>query len=283
MQNNCNPESLSFLHKLAPVRPAWPKFVFTNKLCHADIESMKNDRFFQENNIVDQISSIFDDLPGFTFFIKDIQLRYVAFNQRLELLFNVEDGSEILGKRDRDFMPAHIVKDIQSDDLKVLKTGVSILNHIELVPCGKGFVDWSTTNKKPLRNDQGEICGVMGVTRPFSQSTTSLQKNSELESALKLMHQSYRENISITKLAQSAHLSLSTFQRKFKACFNMTPKQYIRHLKVQEACHQMTQSTISFAEISYACGFSDQSHFSREFTRIMKVPPSAYRSRFKAN
>ena len=37
----------------------------------------------------------------------------------------------------------------------------------------------------------------------------------------------------------------------------------MRHLKVQEACHKLTQTTMNFAEISYACGFSDQSHFSR--------------------
>ncbi len=95
------------------------------------------------------------------------------------------------------------------------------------------------------------------------------------------MHQSFRDNISISQLAAAANLSLSSFQRKFKSCFGMSPKQYMRHLKVQEACHKIIQTTMNFAEISYACGFSDQSHFSREFTRIMKEPPSSYRDRFK--
>lgn len=243
---------------------------------------MQDDRFFQENKIGHHIATIFDELVGFTYFVKDTELRYVAFNQRLLQLFGVDDGTAILGRKDEVFMPAHIVKSIRKDDLNILKTGKPILNRVELVPTGSGFVDWSTTNKKPLYNNKGEICGIIGVTRPFSQSTTSLQQSDELGSSLKLMHQSFRNNIPITQLASAANLSLSSFQRKFKACFGMSPKEYMRHLKVQEACHKIVQTTQSFAEISYACGFADQSHFSREFTRIMKEPPSSYRSRFKA-
>lgn len=243
---------------------------------------MQDDRFFQENKIGHHIATIFDELVGFTYFVKDLELRYVAFNQRLLQLFGVDDGTEILGRKDDDFMPDHIVKSIRKDDLNILKTGKPILNRVELVPTGNGFVDWSTTNKKPLYNHQDTICGIIGVTRPFSQSTASLQQSDELGSALKLMHQSFRNNIAITELAATANLSLSSFQRKFKACFGMSPKEYMRHLKVQEACHKIVQTTQSFAEISYACGFADQSHFSREFTRIMKEPPSSYRSRFKA-
>ncbi len=243
---------------------------------------MQDDVFFQENNIGHHIATIFDELAGFTYFIKDTELRYVAFNQRLLRIFGVEDSLKILGKRDDDFIPEHIVKSIRKDDLKILKTGNPILNRIELVPTGNGFVDWSTTIKKPLHNDLGEICGIIGVTRPFSQSSASLRQSDELGPALKLIHSSFRENIAITDLAASVHLSLSSFQRKFKAAFGMSTKEYMRHLKVQEACHRITQTSENFAEISYSCGFSDQSHFSREFTRIMKEPPSSYRSRFKA-
>ncbi|MBC9866661.1 MAG: helix-turn-helix domain-containing protein [Opitutae bacterium] len=242
---------------------------------------MKDDRFFQKNNFKDPVSSIFDDLAGYTFFVKDIELRYVLFNKRLLKLFGVDDGSQILGKRDGDFVPFHIMKVWRKDDLHIIETGKSIHNRIELVPSGDGFVNWSTTNKKPLFNTRGDICGIIGVTRPFSQSNASLQQNHELGPSLKLLHRSFHENIAVSKLAAAAHISLSTFQRKFKSCFNMSPKQYMRHLKVQEACHKLTQTTMNFAEISYACGFSDQSHFSREFTRIMKEPPSSYRNRYK--
>lgn len=243
---------------------------------------MQDDRFFHKNQISDHLSTIFDDLSGFTFFIKDTDLRYVAFNQRLLVIFGVGSGTEILGKKDDDFMPEHIVDSIREDDLRILESGKSILNRVELVPTGNGFVDWSTTTKKPLYDTSGNICGIIGVTRPFSQSKASLQQSDELGPALRLMHDHFHENISVAKLAAAVHLSLSSFQRKFKSCFSMSAKEYMRHLKVQEACHRITQTSHSFAEISYHCGFADQSHFSREFTRIMKEPPSSYRSRFRS-
>lgn len=239
---------------------------------------MQDDRFFHRNHVENHLATLFDDLPGFIYFVKDRDLRYVAYNQHLCEIFAATD---ILGQRDDDFMPPHILEHIRSDDLRILETGKPVINRVELVPRGNGFVDWSTTTKKPLHNQNGDICGIIGITRPFDQGTTSLSKNEELGPALQLLHQRYRENIAITKLAKAANLSLSSFLRKFKVTFNMTPKEYLRHLRVQEACHLIVRTTDTFAEISHHCGFADQAHFSREFSRIMKEPPSAYRSRFR--
>lgn len=239
---------------------------------------MHDDQFFQKNSIQHHLASIFDDLPGFIYFVKDRDLRYVAYNPRLCEIF---ESKHILGKKDDDFIPPHILEDIRKDDLRILETGQSIINRIELVPRGSGFVDWSTTTKKPLLNTAGTICGIIGITRPFDQGTTSLTLNDELGTALTLLHQNYRDNIPIIQLAQAANLSLSSFLRKFKATFGMTPKSYLRHLRVQEASHLIVRTTQTFAEISHHCGFADQAHFSREFSRILKEPPSAYRARYR--
>ena len=242
---------------------------------------MQDDRFFQENQVENHLAAIFDDLPGFIYFVKDQELCYVAYNHRLVEIFEAEDPAEILGKKDDDYLPVPILEHVRHDDLQILKTGVSIINQVELVPRGSGFVDWSTTTKKPLFNQEGEICGIIGVTRPFEQGTLSLRQNEELGPALELLHKHFRENIAISALAGAANLSLSSFLRKFKSCFNMTPKGYLRHLRVQEACHLIVRTTQSFAQISHHCGFADQSHFYREFSRIMREPPSAYRARYR--
>ena len=242
---------------------------------------MQDDRFFQNHQVENHLATIFDDLPGFIYFVKNSELQYVAYNGRLCEIFDATDPNEIIGKKDDDYIPAHILEHIREDDIRILETGKSIVNRVELVPRGNGFVDWSTTTKKPLYNQAGVICGIIGVTRPFVQGTTSLSKNEELGPALDLLNKHFRENIAISALANAANLSLSSFLRKFKACFDMTPKEYLRHLRVQEACHLIVRTTRSFADISHHCGFADQSHFSREFSRIMREPPSAYRSRYR--
>ncbi|MBK1833223.1 AraC family transcriptional regulator [Roseibacillus ishigakijimensis] len=242
---------------------------------------MRDDRFFQKHEIGNYVAELFDDLPGFVYFIKDRHLRYVAYNRRLCEIFNAEQEDDVLGQTDDPYYPEHLLTFIREDDLRVLETGESVINRVELVPRGTGFVDWATTTKKPLYDQEGAICGIVGVTRPFEQGTATLRKNEELGPALKLLHEGYRDNIGMAELAKATHCSPSTFLRKFKTCFNMTPKEYLRHLRVQEACHLIARSTLTFADISYRCGFADQSHFSREFTRIMKEPPSAYRARYQ--
>ncbi|MFT6179710.1 MAG: AraC-like DNA-binding protein [Akkermansiaceae bacterium] len=239
---------------------------------------MQDDQFFQKNHVENHLAGIFDDLPGFIYFVKNRDLHYVAYNQRLCEIF---ESSDILGKRDDDFIPAHILKHIRDDDLRIIETGNPVINRVELVPRGSGFVDWATTTKKPLLNQHGKICGIIGITRPFDQGPTSLAKNDELGPALQLLHREFRDNIPITQLAKTANLSLSSFLRKFKTTFSMTPKAYLRHLRVQEATHLIIRTTQTFAEISHHCGFADQAHFSREFSRILKEPPKSYRARYR--
>ena len=101
-------------------------FIYWPLFCSYRI--VQDDHFFQENEFSDPVSSIFDDLAGYTFFVKDIKFRYVLFNKRLLNLFGVEDGSQVLGKRDGDFVPLHIMEEWHKDDLHIIETGKSIHN-----------------------------------------------------------------------------------------------------------------------------------------------------------
>ena len=244
---------------------------------------MQDDDFFINNFVGDHLGGLFDDIPGFTYFVKDKDLRYVAYNKRLQEIFRVDDLEDILGKKDEDFFPPDLVQNIRKDDVYILTTGESVVNQVELVPraSGLGFVDWTTTTKKPLYNQHNQICGIVGVTRPFDRGNISLEQNEELGAALSYIQENFNNRLSIDYLAKLSNLSQSTFLRKFKRCFEMPPTQYIRTLKVQAACHKLVQTSMTLVEVSYACGFSDQSHFSREFSRVMKETPSAYRKRFR--
>ncbi len=246
---------------------------------------MFDECFFKKNFIGNHLASLFDDIPGFTYFIKDRELKYVAYNNRLQEIFKVESLEEILGKGDEDFFPANLVSNIRKDDLMILNTGQSIINRIELVPrsSSAGLVDWTTTTKKPLYNQHNEICGIVGVTRPFDQGNTTLDVQSDLGEAVSHMQAHFHEQLTTPDLAKMVNLSPSTFLRRFKSSFAMTPREYIRVLRVQDACHKLVQTTMTLAEVSYECGFSDQSHFSREFSRIMKETPTSYRGRFRVS
>lgn len=243
---------------------------------------MKDLTFFLKHRLSDHGEGLFDHLPGFLYFVKDTKLRFVSANSRLAKKLGVTNPKGLLGKTDWDFFPPGQANAYAKDDLLVIETGKPMYNKVELVPRGKGFVDWSTTTKIPLFNSEGKVIAVAGTTRPFSTGTSAIDIHSELGVPLKAMHERFAENIRVTELAKLANLSVSAFERKFKKQLHMTPRQYIRHLRVHDACYKLSHGDESLAGISAACGYVDQSHFSREFSRITNETPLQYRKRHRA-
>jgi AraC-like DNA-binding protein len=243
---------------------------------------MKDLAFFEKHKLLDHGEALFDHLPGFLFFVKDTQLKFVSVNQRLTEKLGASSPNDVLGKTDYDFFPPSQAEAYAKDDLNVIKTQKPLYNKVELVPRGRGFVDWSTTTKIPLFDSDGKVVGIAGTTRPFSTGTSAIDIHSELGAPLKIMHERFAETLKIPELAKTAHLSVSAFERKFKKQLAMTPRQYIRHLRVNDACYKLSHTDLALAEISASCGYVDQSHFSREFSRITNETPLQYRKRHRA-
>jgi len=238
--------------------------------------------FFTANGLTDRGESLFDHIEGFLYFVKDTQLRFVAVNQRLVEKLGRQSAQEILGKTDYDFLPDSMADAYAKDDRAVLTTGKPLLNKVELVPRGGGFIDWSITTKIALRAADGSIKAIAGATRPFASGTSGIDIDRELGPALELMKAQFASTIKIPDLAKKTGLSLSAFERKFKKVFHMTARAYVRHLRVHEACYLLSHSSHQLVEIAHHCGFSDQSHLSREFSRIMKKTPLTYRKAYRA-
>lgn len=238
--------------------------------------------FFTKNGLTDHGESLFDQLEGFLYFVKDTDFRFVALNQRLVEKLGFKHADEVIGKTDYDFFPPSMADSYLKDDKSIMDTGQPILNRVELVPRGGGFVDWSTTTKVPLRAPDGSIKAIAGATWPFTSDSFGIDIDRELAPTIKTMKENFASSIKIPQLAKQAGLSLSAFERRFKKTFHMTPRSYIRHLRVHEACYLLSHSKHPLAEIAARCGFSDQSHLSREFSRIMKKTPLTYRKAYRA-
>jgi AraC-like DNA-binding protein len=83
--------------------------------------------------------------------------------------------------------------------------------------------------------------------------------------------------VDVEFLASMAGLSASYFSRAFKQTVGMPPHAYIIHRRLQKAGGLLTDTGLSLAEIALACGFADQSHFTRVFSRKFRTSPGAWR------
>lgn len=83
--------------------------------------------------------------------------------------------------------------------------------------------------------------------------------------------------IRIPQLADVACLSNKQFGRIFTEYVGATPKEFLRIVRMQRALHILQcQPGVSFAQLAYECGFSDQSHMIKEFKLFSGYTPAEY-------
>ena len=85
------------------------------------------------------------------------------------------------------------------------------------------------------------------------------------------------EDISLSEPARACGLSVSYFSRAFKISVGTSPHRWLLLQRVLRAKSLLRDPARPLAEIAAACGFADQSHFTRVFTNIVGASPGAWR------
>jgi AraC-like DNA-binding protein len=86
----------------------------------------------------------------------------------------------------------------------------------------------------------------------------------------------YSQKISIKKICADVGCSKSSLITAFKREVGITVNSYITEVRLSEALHLIEMGESKIGEIAEACGFSDQSYFSKVFSAKYGVPPSEY-------
>jgi AraC-like DNA-binding protein len=68
-------------------------------------------------------------------------------------------------------------------------------------------------------------------------------------------------------------MSASSLHQHFKRITGLTPLQFQKQLRLQEARHLMTARGINAGSAGFAVGYGSPSQFSREYRRLFGVPP----------
>ena len=83
--------------------------------------------------------------------------------------------------------------------------------------------------------------------------------------------------ISLKKLQDEINLTEKTFQRKFRMYVGVSPKQYQRICRFRKALNQLNANNFSnLTELAYDNGYTDQSHFTRNFKEFTGINPYQY-------
>jgi AraC family transcriptional regulator len=99
----------------------------------------------------------------------------------------------------------------------------------------------------------------------------------QLRCATDLMTERLSEDISLSVPATACGLSIGHFARAFRTSMGMPPYRWLKLQRVLHAKSLLRVANVSLIDVAAACGFADQSHFTRVFTSVVGASPGAWR------
>ncbi len=113
------------------------------------------------------LRTLIDHLPD-CIYIKDLQHRFVAANAVVARAMGTVP-EDLLGKTDDAFYPQPLAAEYRRDEEQVLRLGQALVDKVEPHADAQGNQRILLTTKLPLRDDQGAVVGLVGISRDMTQ------------------------------------------------------------------------------------------------------------------
>jgi AraC-like DNA-binding protein len=221
---------------------------------------------------------VFDLLSDLVFFVKNRNCEYVIVNQTLVKRCGRQKKTDLIGRRADELFPAPLGASYREQDESVMRSGAAILNQLELHFYPNGGRGWCLTNKLPLRDRRGQVIGLAGISRDLHAARERGDDYSAVAAAVYFLQKNFGESLRVTGLAARAGLSSYQFEQRIRKIFGLTAGQLIQKTRMEAAERMLRETGDAIASIALACGYSDQSAFTRQFRQTTGLSPSIYRS-----
>ncbi|MEY3805376.1 MAG: hypothetical protein RIR69_188 [Actinomycetota bacterium] len=224
------------------------------------------------------VSEVLATTPGVMVCAKSADLTYVLVNQAFADRTFMDSPGDVIGKRAHDVFPAELVDTYEAQDRLVLTTGRMLTNELEAVTGKNGEIGWHLTSKSRWTNPSGEIGGLVSITVDLRTPFSAAAPHASLLLAVNEARLRFRENITVADMASKAELSIPQLERLANRVLGLSPKQLVMRFRLEEALKLLDTSSMSLGEIALACGYYDQSSFTRHFKRVVGWSPSGWRT-----
>lgn len=112
--------------------------------------------------------ALMDTMPDRIFF-KDREGRFLSVNRALREAHHLPDEEGMKGRTDFDFFAHEHAQNAREDELQVVATGEPMVAKLERETLPDGSVTWVSTTKVPLRDGNGNIIGICGISRNVTE------------------------------------------------------------------------------------------------------------------
>ncbi|WP_127535903.1 AraC family transcriptional regulator [Paenibacillus illinoisensis] len=188
-------------------------------------------------------------------------------NQILEVLneCNIQVTSKENARR------AMFVGQMESSIQDVVLRLIGLLDTPEEIP----FLAPLYTKEILFRLLQGPYGGELAQIAVEGSSTYRIRE------AIEYIVHHWEQPLRIEDLAETASMSVSSFHRHFKEITAMSPLQFQKQLRLQEARRLLMAESGDAADVAFRVGYESASQFSREYSRMFGAPPRSDIKRLK--
>ncbi len=140
---------------------------------------------------------------------------------------------------------------------------------------------WNRKNEGYITKCKAELYRLLYlITQQYFAEYMPSEKYEMIKPAVEHIHRHYLTDVpSVKALSEQCGVSVVYFRKLFKSFLGVSPIKYIRDLKMTHAKALLRSEMYSVAEVALQSGFSDVTHFSREFKKVTGVSPSEYAKR----
>ncbi len=128
------------------------------------------------------LRTLIDNLPDFIY-IKDSQSRFTACNAAVSDFMGATTPHELIGRTDFDFYPHEQASEYYADEQQVIRSGQGLVNKYEPNAGQTGKIRWIWTSKLPLRDSQGKVVGIVGISRDMTELKEAQKRLEEAKEA----------------------------------------------------------------------------------------------------
>jgi AraC-like DNA-binding protein len=202
----------------------------------------------------------------------DGRYQYVnsGFGQRVG-----RDPSSIIGSTVHDLFSADLADSYTRQDESVLSTKRPLASHLELIVRADRSLGWYVTSKSTIEHDS-TVIGLAALSIDLNSQLQSAHAG--LAAAIAAIRNEVERPWRVADLARIANLNPVQLERQCRRTLGLPPRSLIQRLRLEHAVHLITTTDDTLGEIAAACGFYDQSSFTRQFRFVLGLTPGAYRS-----
>jgi diguanylate cyclase (GGDEF)-like protein/PAS domain S-box-containing protein len=135
------------------------------------------------------LRTLMDTIPD-AIYAKDLESRFIFGNVAVARIMGAATPQDLLGKTDFDFYPAEQAAQFFAAEQVIIRAGKALIDHEEVINADRpgGEIRWHSSTKVPLRDSDGELSGIVGISRDITARKQTEQamrlRNRAIESSV---------------------------------------------------------------------------------------------------